>query len=116
MHILFFLVATMMITFALILLTIGALSTGTTRHEVYKRESARQGGRMACVAAIVFSYGLTICWMAAFALSAILTFVYFVFTELCASLTSFDENNCLNLSVFRPLVKEFSDAVKNFFF
>lgn len=93
-----------MIIVALILLTVGVLSTGSTRNEVYRRESARQGGRFACLASIIISYLLYLFWMIAFVLTAILSFIYILFSALCEQ--KFDrENDCLDLSILQHLFK-----------
>lgn len=101
-----------MIIFALILLTIGVLSTGSTRQEVYRRESARQGGRIACLASIIVSYLLYLFWMIAFALTAILSFIYLLFKALCDSVNGefAVENDCLDLSVLQPFIKNISTS------
>ncbi|KAI1727444.1 myelin proteolipid protein (PLP or lipophilin) domain-containing protein [Ditylenchus destructor] len=109
-HILFVITALLMVTVALVLLCIGILSTGSTREEVYKRESARQGGRISCVVAIVLSYFLTILWLGIVAITAVLCCVYYIFGELCASLHAYTENDCLDFNVLRPIVKEISES------
>src|SRR4051794_20602466 len=100
-----------MVTVALVLLIVGILSTGSTRETVYSRASARKGGRMFCIVGIALAYMLNILWIAIISITAILSFIYLMFSELCASLTVYTEDSCLNFSVFRPLVKDFSDAV-----
>ncbi|KAH7718882.1 Myelin proteolipid protein PLP [Aphelenchoides avenae] len=106
----FIIIAVVMVGLAVVQLCVGALSTGSTREEVYKRLDARQGGRIMCVVAIALAYVLNILWMLAFATTAVFSFVYYIFSELCSSLTSYGDSNCLDFSVFRPLVKDFSDA------
>jgi hypothetical protein len=46
--------------------------------------------------------------------TAIMSGMYYVFSRLCASLAQFTEASCLDFSVFRPLVSDFSDAVSLF--
>jgi hypothetical protein len=114
-HLLFLIVAVVMVGMALYLLCVGILSTGSTREQIYRRPNARKGGRACCVFAIILAYILNILWMLVLAITAIMSAMYYVFSRLCASLTVFTEANCLDFSVFRPLVKEFtngkSDAV-----
>ncbi|KAI6242695.1 hypothetical protein M3Y99_00175300 [Aphelenchoides fujianensis] len=112
-HLLFLIVAVVMVAMALYLLCIGILSTGSTREELYKRPSARRSGRAGCVVAIVLAYLLNILWMLVLSITAIMSAMYFVFSRLCASLTVYTEANCLDFSVFRPLVQDFSDASLN---
>lgn len=113
MQILFIIVAIVMAGVSIVLLSIGMLSTGATREEVYRRKSARQGGRLACIVSIIVSYLLNIIWMSVLATTAILCFVYFIFGELCSTLKAYDEANCLDFSVFRPLLKDVSDSVSS---
>lgn len=102
-----------MIIFALILLTIGILSTGSTRHEVYRHDNAREGGRIACLAAIIVSYLLQIFWMMAFALTAILSFIYLLFNAICNSANNefSTEKDCLNLSSLKALIRTDSKLI-----
>lgn len=100
-----------MVGMALYLLCVGILSTGSTREQIYKRSSARRGGRACCIIAIVLAYMLNILWMFVLAITAIMSAVYYVFSKLCAAQTVVSENNCLDFSVFRPLIKDISQAV-----
>lgn len=96
---------------SLFLLLIGVLSTGSTREEVYKRKDSRRGGRIVCALAIVLSYILNVLWVFIVAITAILSFVYYIFSRLCYSLDGYSEHSCLDFDVFRPLVRHYSDAV-----
>lgn len=100
-----------MIVVAFAQLLIGVLSTGSTREEIYKRASAQRGGLISCVVAIMLSYILTILWIFFVALTAILSFVYLIFSKLCASLPTYSEDNCLDFRVFKPLVSDITDSV-----
>lgn len=100
-----------MIIMALFLLCIAVLSTGSTREEVYSHSGARRGGRASCILGMIVAYALNILWLLVLAVTAVLIFVYYIFSGLCASLTVYNENNCLDFSLFRPFVKGFSDAV-----
>jgi hypothetical protein len=117
-----------MVGMALYLLCVGILSTGkflykisinllflgSTREQVYKRPQARRGGRACCIIAIILAYLLNVLWIFVLSITAILSAIYFIFSKLCASLTVYSEANCLDFSVFRPLVKDFSQAVSYF--
>ncbi|KAI6196896.1 hypothetical protein M3Y94_01162100 [Aphelenchoides besseyi] len=112
-HLLFLIVAVVMIAMALYLLCVGILSTGSTREEIYKRPNARRGGRICCVVAIILAYLLNILWILVLSITAILSAMYYLFSQLCSSFTVYSETSCLDFSVFRPLVRDFSDASLN---
>jgi len=109
-HLLFLIVAVVMVGMALYLLCVGILSTGSTREQIYKRPRARKGGRACCIIAIILAYTLNILWIFVLAITAIMSAIYFIFSKLCGSLTVYSEANCLDFSVFKPLVKDFSQA------
>jgi hypothetical protein len=109
-QLLFIIIAVLMVSLAVGLLCVGALSTGSTREEVYKRLSARKGGRIICIVVIVLAYAINILWMLALAATAILSFIYYIFSGLCSSLTSYSESNCLDFRLFQPLFKDITDA------
>ena len=48
-----------MAALALIILVVGCLATGSTRHSVYRAWKARVGGRLSC--AIVIPHSITLC-------------------------------------------------------
>uniref|UniRef100_A0A914EJD3 Uncharacterized protein n=2 Tax=Acrobeloides nanus TaxID=290746 RepID=A0A914EJD3_9BILA len=106
----FIIVAVLMIIMALFLLCIAVLSTGSTREEVYGHSNARRGGRASCVMGLIVAYVLNILWMLVLSVTAILSFIYYIFSGLCASLTVYNETNCLDFSLFKPFVKDFSVA------
>ena len=95
---------------SLFLLLIGVLSTGSTREEVYKRKDSRRGGRVICAIAIGVSYLLNILWVLIVGILAILSFIYYIFSQLCSSLTGYSEHTCLDFNVFKPLVDQYSHA------
>lgn len=100
-----------MVGIALYLLCVGILSTGSTREQIYRRSDAIRGGRACCVMAIILAYLLNILWMLALSITAVMGIVYYVFSELCSSITVVSESNCLDFSVFRPLIRDISQAV-----
>jgi hypothetical protein len=108
-HLAFIILAVLMAVFSLFLLLIGVLSTGSTREEVYKRKDSRRGGRIICAIAIIVSYLLNILWVLIVAITAILSFIYYIFSRLCSSLTDYSESNCLDFDVFKPLVQQYSN-------
>lgn len=115
-YLMFIIVAVLMIVMALFLLCISILSTGSTREEVYRHSSARRGGLVSCIIAIIATFLLNILWMLVLSVTAILFFVYYIFSGLCGSLSVYTEANCLDFSLFRPFVKDFSDSVSPILF
>jgi uncharacterized BrkB/YihY/UPF0761 family membrane protein len=59
-HLIFIIVAVVMVGMALYLLCVGILSTGSTREQVYRYQNARQGGRACCIMAIILAYLLNV--------------------------------------------------------
>uniref|UniRef100_A0A914XZE3 Uncharacterized protein n=1 Tax=Panagrolaimus superbus TaxID=310955 RepID=A0A914XZE3_9BILA len=108
-HLAFIILAVLMAIFSLFLLLIGVLSTGSTREEIYKRKDSRRGGRIICAIAIVVSYLLNILWILIVSITAILSFIYYIFSRLCSSLQEYSENTCLDFDVFKPLVQQYSN-------
>ncbi|CAD5210464.1 unnamed protein product [Bursaphelenchus okinawaensis] len=102
----FLIIAFVMALFAIFLLAIAIVSTGRTREQIYKRESARRGGECFGITAMACSYILNILWMFVFATTAILSAGYYVLSRLCSSLAAYNESNCLDFSVFQPLFKD----------
>uniref|UniRef100_A0A0N5A332 Neuronal membrane glycoprotein M6-b n=1 Tax=Parastrongyloides trichosuri TaxID=131310 RepID=A0A0N5A332_PARTI len=109
-HIFFIVLASIMVLFSLFMLILGIMSTGSTREELYKQSYARKGGRCSCIIGMVLSYFLNICWLIIISATAILSFIYYVFLNLCSSLPSYGDSNCLNFALFKPLVKEYTSA------
>lgn len=109
-RIFFVVIAVLMSLSALALLTIGAMSTGSTRDELYRGMKGRMGGRMANALAMITAYIFNICWLVCFGCTSVLCFIYFVFDSLCASFSTFSESSCLDFSLFRPLFQRFSSS------
>lgn len=107
-HIFFLTVAVAMGLIAIVLLTIGAMSTGATRNEFFRGVEGRMGGRCANVIAMIFGYFSHLCWLFAFAGTAILCFVYYIFDQLCRPITGFSDTSCLDFTIFESLVNKVS--------
>jgi len=95
---------------ALILLAVGVLSTGATRDQVYDGHRARWGGRVAIVVSMMCTWLLHLCWLAVLSITAVLCCLYGIFSILCSSLHGYSEADCIDLTVFRPVVVDFSNA------
>uniref|UniRef100_A0AC35U5H6 MARVEL domain-containing protein n=1 Tax=Rhabditophanes sp. KR3021 TaxID=114890 RepID=A0AC35U5H6_9BILA len=99
-----------MILISIFMLIVGIMSTGSTREKLYKNDCARSSGRFSCAAAIIISYLSNIFWYLIISLSSILCFIYYIFLHLCFSLSSYNSSNCLDFTLFKPFVKEYSNA------
>lgn len=108
----FVVIAVLISLFVLLFLLVGFSATGATREEMYKRggEKAKSGGRCACATALAWCVLLFVCWLFIISLCSVLCFSYLVFDDLCYAMTSFTEENCIDLQVFIPLVKGFSNS------
>uniref|UniRef100_A0A8R1TJF9 Uncharacterized protein n=1 Tax=Onchocerca volvulus TaxID=6282 RepID=A0A8R1TJF9_ONCVO len=106
-QILFICVAALMSITALILLSIAAMSTGSTRKELYRGMRGRMGGKLANAFSLITAYLLNMCWSICFAVVVILCFVYYIFTFLCSSI-SFNDSDCLDFSLFQPFIQQIS--------
>uniref|UniRef100_A0A915Q4Q2 Uncharacterized protein n=1 Tax=Setaria digitata TaxID=48799 RepID=A0A915Q4Q2_9BILA len=107
MQVLFICVAVLMAVAALILLIIATMSTGSTRKELYRGMRGRMGGKLANAFSLITAYVLNMCWLVCFAIVVILCFVYYIFGLLCSSI-SFNDSDCLDFSLFKPLIQRVS--------
>ncbi|EJW80183.1 hypothetical protein WUBG_08908 [Wuchereria bancrofti] len=62
MQVLFICVAVLMAIAALILLVIAAMSTGSTRKELYRGKRGRMGGKLTNAFSLITAYLLNMCW------------------------------------------------------
>uniref|UniRef100_A0A0K0CXV4 LHFPL tetraspan subfamily member 4b n=1 Tax=Angiostrongylus cantonensis TaxID=6313 RepID=A0A0K0CXV4_ANGCA len=106
----FVVIAVLMSLFALLFLLVGFSATGATREEIYKREKARFGGRCACATAMAWCVLLIVCWLFIISICSVICCAYSVFDDLCYTMKSFTEEDCIDLGVFIPLVKSFSNS------
>ncbi|XP_014259273.1 proteolipid protein DM beta isoform X2 [Cimex lectularius] len=69
----------------LMVLVVGCLATGATRHKVYKAWNARIGGRISCAVFMGIAYVLQITWLIFFVFLIAITIFVTLFWELCSS-------------------------------
>ncbi|XP_044749969.1 proteolipid protein DM beta isoform X2 [Coccinella septempunctata] len=67
----------------LMILFVGCLATGATRHKVYRAWRHRVGGRISCAIFMAITYVLTLVWIIKFTFLVLVTFVYTVFWKMC---------------------------------
>ncbi|CAJ0603046.1 unnamed protein product [Cylicocyclus nassatus] len=109
----FVVIAVLMSLFALFFLLVGFTATGATREEIYKRDRAKFGGRCACATAMAWCVLLLVCWLFIISICSVLCCSYFIFDDLCYAMPSFTENDCIDLGVFKPLIRSFSNSDMN---
>ncbi|CAB3411121.1 unnamed protein product [Caenorhabditis bovis] len=109
-QVVFIVLATIMSFFALFFLCIGFTATGATRETMYKDASARCGGKVACVIAMIFDILLVIAWLFITSIVSMLCVAYFFFDRLCLHLPAYSEADCIDLHVFWPLVASFANS------
>lgn len=67
----------------LMILTVGVLATGATRHKVYRAWKSRVGGRISCAVFMAITYILEMAWILMFCFLVIVTFVFTIFWKMC---------------------------------
>lgn len=103
LQVIFVIIAAVMGSIGFIVLVMGCLTTGATRHQVYKGLSSRFSGRLSCVIFLVITYILNIVWILVFCVLAILTFICTVLWNLCANPDIENHKTCISLSQFHFL-------------
>lgn len=66
------------------ILFVGFLATGATRHKVYRAWGSRVGGRISCIVFMAITYILQIVWVIILCLLSITTFVFTLFWKMCS--------------------------------
>ncbi|CAK5041567.1 unnamed protein product [Meloidogyne enterolobii] len=87
-------------------LLIGILSTGQTREHIFRQmPRSRRGGRISCILAICLASLLNLLWIIILALTAIMCFIYSIFSFLCTNIggNTSTTKSCLDFNSFKPL-------------
>uniref|UniRef100_A0A914N6I4 Uncharacterized protein n=1 Tax=Meloidogyne incognita TaxID=6306 RepID=A0A914N6I4_MELIC len=87
-------------------LLIGILSTGQTREHIFRQmPRSRRGGRISCILAICLASLLNLLWIIILALTAIMCFIYLIFSVLCTNIggNTSTTKSCLDFNSFKPL-------------
>jgi hypothetical protein len=82
------------------ILCVGCLATGATRHKVYRAWRARVGGRISCAVFMAITYVLTIIWVCIFAFLCITTLIFTISWGLCNNPRVRRYEDCINLKQF----------------
>ncbi|XP_040166557.1 neuronal membrane glycoprotein M6-a isoform X1 [Anopheles arabiensis] len=108
-QIIFVVIGASMAALGLMILFVGFLATGATRHKVYRAWGSRVGGRISCAVFMAISYVLNIAWILILCFLSIVTFVFTVFWNMCANTNVQTHRDCIDLTQFYFM---FPDGVK----
>lgn len=100
LQIIFATIGAIMGAIGLMILFIGFLATGATRHSVYRAWGSRIGGRISCAIFMTISYLLNILWIVILSFLVIVTFTFIVFWHLCSNPDIESGRTCIDLVQF----------------
>lgn len=100
LQIIFVVIGASMAALGFMILFVGFLATGATRHKVYKVWRNRVGGRISCAIFMVLTYILNIIWIMMLCFLVIVTFVFTVFWNLCSNTDIETDRVCIDLTQF----------------
>lgn len=80
----FVILGSAMAALGFMILFVGFLATGATRHKVYRAWGSRVGGRISCIVFMAITYILQIVWIIILCLLSITTFVFTLFWKMCS--------------------------------
>ncbi|XP_077292529.1 neuronal membrane glycoprotein M6 isoform X2 [Arctopsyche grandis] len=84
----------------LMLLCLGCLATGATRHKVYRAWRARVGGRISCAVFMGITYVLSLLWLVLLCFLVIVTFVFTIFWMMCSNPDVQESKTCIDFNQF----------------
>ncbi|CAG9761951.1 unnamed protein product [Ceutorhynchus assimilis] len=96
----FVLIGACMGALGLMILTVGFLATGATRHKVYKGWGSRVSGRLSCAVFMGITYVLQMAWLLIFCCLVIVTFVFTIFWKMCENPRVASLNDSIDLTQF----------------
>lgn len=99
-QIVFVIVAAAMAALGFMILFVGCLATGATRHKVYRAWGSRVGGRVSCAVFMGVTYILKLCWIAILCFLAVVVFVFTIFWNMCSNPRVQTHFNCIELNQF----------------
>ncbi|XP_011880259.1 PREDICTED: proteolipid protein DM beta isoform X1 [Vollenhovia emeryi] len=82
------------------ILCVGCLATGATRHKVYRAWRSRVGGRISCAVFMTIIYILQIAWLLIFAFLVITTLIFTIFWGLCNNPRVQSLDDCIDFTQF----------------
>jgi hypothetical protein len=96
----FVVIGASMAALGFMILFVGFLATGATRHRVYRAWGSRVGGRISCAVFMAITYILNIVWIVILCFLAIITFVFTVFWNMCSNPQVQSHQTCIQLEQF----------------
>lgn len=96
----FVIIAASMAALGFMILFVGFLATGATRHKVYRAWGSRVGGRISCAVFMVVTYILKIVWIVILCFLSIVTFVFTLFWKMCSKTEVQTHRTCIDLTQF----------------
>lgn len=99
----FVVIAASMAALGFMILFVGFLATGATRHKVYRAWGSRVGGRISCAVFMVVTYILKIVWILILCFLSIVTFIFTLFWKMCSKTEVQTHRTCIDLTQFSEL-------------
>lgn len=99
-QIIFVIVGASMAALGFMILFVGCLATGATRHKVYRAWGSRVGGRISCAVFMGITYVLKLLWIVILCFLAIVVFVFVIFWNMCSNEHVRTHFNCIELNQF----------------
>ncbi|KAJ9584230.1 hypothetical protein L9F63_021435, partial [Diploptera punctata] len=84
----------------LMILFVGCLATGATRHKVYRAWGARVGGRISCAVFMGITYVLEIAWLLMLCFLVVVTLIFTIFWGLCSDKDVQNNRKCIDFKQF----------------
>ncbi|OAD53645.1 Neuronal membrane glycoprotein M6-b [Eufriesea mexicana] len=82
------------------ILCVGCLATGATRHKVYRAWRSRVGGRISCAVFMTITYILQLGWLLIFAFMVIIAWIFTIFWGLCSNPSVQSLDKCIDFTQF----------------
>ncbi|CAH1963160.1 unnamed protein product [Acanthoscelides obtectus] len=102
----FVLIGACMGALGLMILMVGFLATGATRHKVYRGWGSRVSGRLSCAIFLCITYVLQIAWILMFCFLVLVTFVFTIFWKMCENPRVSTYQDSIDLTQFYFLFPE----------
>ncbi|XP_014467424.1 PREDICTED: proteolipid protein DM beta isoform X2 [Dinoponera quadriceps] len=100
MQLVFASVGACMAALGFMILCVGCLATGATRHKVYRAWRSRVGGRISCAVFMTIIYILQLAWLLIFAFLVITTLIFTIFWGLCSNPRVQSLDDCIDFTQF----------------
>ncbi|XP_015520985.1 neuronal membrane glycoprotein M6-a isoform X1 [Neodiprion virginianus] len=99
-QLIFAIVGASMAALGFMILCVGCLATGATRHRVYRAWRSRVGGRISCAVFMTITYILQLGWLLIFAFLVITTLIFSIFWGMCSHPRVQSLDQCIDFTQF----------------